>query len=99
MNFDEIKTLIAHNQSPADWNIVFQDKVTLAYCLEDVDLRLTTSVVRVNGISRIQIQILYAATIILSFLLPPAKRSAQQIELAQALALAATELRKGAGRR
>lgn len=95
MTFDEIETLILHNNDIKEWHTVKLDKTSFAYCLEDVHLQLSTSIVKVGGIQRLQIQILYAATIIMSFLVPPGavKRPIKQIDFDEVLGLCVEHLK------
>src|SRR5262249_8507802 len=83
MNFQKIVTLLRHNTNTTDWHVVYQTKKeTMGYCLEDVNLRLI--LLTVQG-KTIEIQILYAATIVFSFVLPKPARSARQENFITAL--------------
>lgn len=90
MNFQEILTLLRHNTNPTDWHVVFQTKKeTMGYCLEDVNLRLMLIAVQGKGI---EIRILYAATIVLSFIPLKLPGSTKQEKFMTALERAISEM-------
>jgi hypothetical protein len=70
MNFHEVVTLLRHNSNASDWNVVSENKASIGYCLEDVNLRLALDVIQDRGKTHFRIQIFYAATTLLSFTVP-----------------------------
>jgi len=96
MNFQEILTLIKHNSTPDNWNIVSTRNAIKAYCLEDVNLRLTTSIVDEGGVQHFKIEILYAATTIFSYVLPNVAGDDEKSRFESALSIAVERVRENA---
>jgi hypothetical protein len=70
MNVQEILTLLKHNASASEWGKIEQPNGVVSYCLEDVNLRLALLVTWQNTRPFQTIEILYAATTLLSFSIP-----------------------------
>jgi hypothetical protein len=70
MKLKELIQLMQHNSDPRDWCFVPQQNGTTGFCVEDVNLRMALLVVKTGTKEQLEIQIQYATTIILSFLLP-----------------------------
>jgi hypothetical protein len=70
MTFQEILTLIKHNASASDWGQIHQENGIVAFCLQDVNLRLSLLVVWQNAKPYINVELLYASTKLVSFPIP-----------------------------
>lgn len=64
------QTLLKHNASASGWGQIQQENGIVAFCLEDVNLRLWLLVVWQNNKPYIGIDLLYASTRLSSFSIP-----------------------------
>jgi hypothetical protein len=92
VTFEQIVRLLKHNSTPADWNVLAQAKSSVAYCLEDVNLRLALNIIKQGGVEQFQIQVFYSATTIMSVILPNVSKKSQRERLLSALAFSLSTL-------
>jgi hypothetical protein len=87
MTFQEIQTLLKHNSDASSWQVVSKTNASFGYCLEDVNLRIALLSIQIGKDPHIEIDILYGATTLFSFVIPSANDRDEKSRFDNALGL------------
>jgi hypothetical protein len=87
MTFQEIQTLLKHNSDASSWQVVSKTNGSIGYCLEDVNLRIALSSIQIGKDPHLEIDILYGATTLLSFVVPSPNKHDEKSRFDNALGL------------